>query len=138
EHEQDSGRQRNPEDSAPRLVLEGENGGGVGGRGHVGNAIAEVNADQGSRNDSESQQPLKDSSSLAASERRQTFRKVERDNHADEPAAYTLQQPSEKQRPIAVRKSDHRNADHKCEAAENHQGFTAHPVGEQSRKQGRD
>ena len=45
---------------------------------------------------------------------RQALGQIERNDDADEPAADALQQASEKQRPVAVREGDHRNAEDKA------------------------
>ncbi len=67
---------------------------------------------------------------------RQTLCEIERDYDADESAADALQEPSEEERAVAVGEGDDRDADDEGDAAEDHQGFAAHPVGEQAGEKG--
>ena len=135
QHKHHAGRQRNPEDAPPGLILEGEERGGIGGSGHGLDAIAVIDAHQRRGHDAQREQPLKDGRALAAARCGQALGQIERNHHADESAADALQQAAEKQRPVAVRKRDHGNAGDEGEAAEDHQRLAAHPVGQQAGKE---
>ena len=60
---------------------------------------------------------------------------IERNDHADQPAAHALEQAAEEERAIAVGERNHGNAEDEGEAAEDHQRLAAHPVGEHAGKE---
>ena len=126
------GRQRDPEDAAPCLVLEGEKRGGVRRERHRLHAVAVIHADQGRDHDAEGEHPLKDSGALAAAGGRKAFGKVERNDDADQSAGHALEQTAEEQRAVSVRQRDDGDADDKGGSAEDHERLAAHPVGQEA------
>ncbi len=129
------GRQRNPENAAPRGVFEGEQLGCVAQLGHGIHAIAVIKTDDCRGKNAERQEPLKDAGAFAAAGSVQTFREIQRDDHANQTGADALQQPAENQGFVAMRQRDHRNADDKQDAAQRHHFFAAQPVGQHAGKQ---
>ena len=117
------------------MVLEGKNCRGAGGRGHSGYAVTEKNTGHRGRNVAQCEQPLEEAGSFASIRCRKAFGQIERNHHSNQSAADPLQQPAQKQRPIAVRQCNHWNTnDERC-AAQDHQRLAAQPVDKNPRKQ---
>ncbi len=98
--------------------------------------VAVIDADEGSGDDAEREQPLKDTGALAAVRSAEAFGEVERDDDADQAAADALQQASEEERAVAVREGDHGDAGDEGETAERHERFAAEAVGEEAGEEG--
>ena len=94
-------------------------------------AVAVIDADNCCCDDTQRQEPLENAGPLAACGCRETLGQIERHHHSNQTATDTLQQPSEEERPIAMRKCDDRNADNKSDPTERHQGPAADPVSQQ-------
>jgi len=120
------------------VVFEVEDGGGVGDSGDGGDAIAEVNADEGGGEDAESEEPLEDAGAFAAGRGGEAFGQVKWHDDADDAAADALQEAAEEERTVTVREGDHGDANDEGEAAEDHERLAAEKVGEHAGEQGGD
>lgn len=105
-------------------------------RGDLVHADAEIEADDGRRNDPKSQQPLEHAGALAAVGGAQAFGQIQRHHHAHQSGVDALEQAPEHERPVAVRQRDQRDAGHKQQAAEGHEPLSAQPVGQQAGRTG--
>src|SRR5208283_875425 len=118
--------------------FEGEKPGGVSHSSNLFHSKANYHADDRRRHDTEGQQPLENSGTLASIRGGQALREIERHDHADQSGADALQQPAKHQRLITMRESNHWNADDEQNAAERHQEFATDPIGQRAGKHGRD
>ncbi len=132
QHKHNAGRQRNPEDAAPRVIFEAEERRGVAQLRHRIHAIAEVHAHKRRRHNAQRQHPLEDRGAFAATRRSEALGQVKRNHNTDQSAACALQQPSEQQRPVALRQRNHRNAHDECASTYDHERLAAHPVSQQT------